>query len=119
MYEYECELESVYDGDTIVVSIDLGFDTWLHRQRVRLSGIDAPEIRSRDKDEKERGLRSRERLVSLLALRGGKPLRLVVGEYNASEKFGRILGRIFADGVDVAEVLLSESLAVPYDGGKR
>lgn len=119
MYEYECELESVYDGDTVIVSIDLGFDVWLRRQRVRLSGLDAPEIRSRDKAEKESGLLSRERLISLLALRGGKPLTLRVSEYNASEKFGRILGRIFADGVDVAEVLLTEGLAKPYDGGRR
>lgn len=119
MYEYECVLTEVYDGDTITVDIDLGFDVWLRRQRVRLAGIDAPEIRARDAEEKRMAVLARERLSAVLAQRGGRPLRLVVQEYNATEKYGRILGRVFADGVDAAQVLLAERLVKPYDGGKR
>ncbi len=54
MYEYACTVERVVDGDTIDVTLDLGFDI-LHKCRVRLYGIDTPESRTRDKDEKVRG----------------------------------------------------------------
>ena len=54
MYEYSCEVERVVDGDTIDVVLDLGFDI-LYRSRVRLYGIDTPESRTRDLDEKARG----------------------------------------------------------------
>ena len=45
MYEYRCEIVRVVDGDTIDVNIDLGFDTWIHKERIRLKGIDTPESR--------------------------------------------------------------------------
>jgi micrococcal nuclease len=54
MYEYKCEVIRVVDGDTIDVIIDCGFSI-LHKIRVRLYGIDTPESRTRDKDEKVRG----------------------------------------------------------------
>ena len=54
MYEYNCTVERVVDGDTIDVTLDLGFDI-LYKSRVRLYGIDTPESRTRDKDEKARG----------------------------------------------------------------
>ena len=54
MYEYKCEVTRVVDGDTIDVILDLGFKI-LHKARVRLFGIDTPESRTRDKDEKVRG----------------------------------------------------------------
>ncbi len=54
MYEYNCTVERVVDGDTIDVVLDLGFDI-LYKSRVRLYGIDTPESRTRDKDEKARG----------------------------------------------------------------
>ena len=54
MYEYKCEVTRVVDGDTIDVIADLGFSI-LHKCRVRLFGIDTPESRTRDLDEKVRG----------------------------------------------------------------
>ena len=54
MYEYNCTVERVFDGDTIDVVLDLGFDI-LYKSRVRLFGIDTPESRTRDLDEKARG----------------------------------------------------------------
>ena len=65
MYHYKAKLVRVIDGDTIDVDIDLGFDVWLKRQRVRLAGIDAPESRTRNKAEKVLGLAAKARLTEL------------------------------------------------------
>ena len=56
MYEYKCEIVRVVDGDTVDVNIDLGFNTWLWKERIRLNGIDTPESRTRDPEEKKAGL---------------------------------------------------------------
>ena len=53
MYEYRCKVVRVIDGDTVDVDIDLGFGVWLHKERVRLYGIDTPESRTRDLEEKK------------------------------------------------------------------
>ena len=52
MYEYKCKIDRVVDGDTVDVDIDLGFGIWLRKERVRLYGIDTPECRTRDLEEK-------------------------------------------------------------------
>ena len=56
MYEYRCEIVKVIDGDTVDVDIDLGFGVWLRKERIRLRGIDTPESRTRDVEEKKYGL---------------------------------------------------------------
>jgi len=56
MYEYNCKIVRVVDGDTVDVDIDLGFDTWRCGERIRLYGIDTPECRTRDAEEKAAGL---------------------------------------------------------------
>ena len=56
MYEYQCRILRVIDGDTVDIDIDLGFGVWMHRERVRLHGIDTPESRTRDLEEKKFGL---------------------------------------------------------------
>ena len=53
MYEYKCKVRKIVDGDTVDVDIDLGFGVWLRKQRVRLVGIDTPESRTRDLEEKK------------------------------------------------------------------
>ena len=63
MYEYSCKLVKVIDGDTVDVDIDLGFDIILKKQRVRLAGIDTPESRTSDLDEKKYGLKSKQFLI--------------------------------------------------------
>ena len=60
MYEYNVKILKVIDGDTIDVDIDLGFGVWLHKERVRMMGIDTPESRTRDLEEKKYGLLSKE-----------------------------------------------------------
>ena len=64
-FVYRATLERVVDGDTIDVTLDLGFDVKLHKQRCRLSGIDTPESRTRDLAEKKLGLQAKERLKEL------------------------------------------------------
>ena len=56
MYEYRCRIDRVVDGDTVDVDIDLGFGVWLRKERVRMYGIDTPESRTRDLEEKKYGL---------------------------------------------------------------
>ena len=60
MYEYNCKLDRVIDGDTVDVDIDLGFNHWIHGERIRLFGIDTPESRTSDKVEKRYGLLAKE-----------------------------------------------------------
>ena len=63
MYEYKCKIRKVVDGDTVDVDIDLGFGVWLRKQRVRLVGIDTPESRTKDLEEKNYGLAAKEFLT--------------------------------------------------------
>ena len=65
MYTYKAKLDRVVDGDTVDAYIDLGFDISVHK-RIRLAGIDSPESRTRDLEEKARGLASKDRLIDLL-----------------------------------------------------
>lgn len=121
MYEYRCKLVEVYDGDTLVVDIDLGFDVWLHRQRVRIKGVDTPEIRSLSHDEKAMGVEAREFVRNLVeqeqAVYGS--LTLVVETYDATEKYGRILGDFKLTRGSLREEILAYGRGHAYDGGKR
>ena len=62
VYEYNCKIVRVVDGDTVDVDIDLGFGIWMHKERVRLHGIDTPESRTRDLEEKKYGLLAKEQI---------------------------------------------------------
>ena len=66
MFEYKCKLVKVVDGDTVDVDIDLGFGVWLQKQRIRLYGIDTPESRTSDAEEKIYGLAAKERMQKWL-----------------------------------------------------
>ena len=63
MYEYRINVVKIIDGDTVDVDIDLGFGVWLKKQRIRLHGIDTPESRTRDLDEKRYGLMAKKFLT--------------------------------------------------------
>ena len=113
MYQYKAVLVRVIDGDTIDVDIDLGFDVWLKKQRVRLAGIDAPESRTRNKAEKVLGLAAKSRLTELCSAE----MQL---ESLGTGKFGRILGiPKTADGTSICQILIAEGHAVEYQGGKK
>ena len=66
MYEYKCRIDRVIDGDTVDVDIDLGFGVWLLKERVRMYGIDTPESRTRDLEEKKYGLAAKAFVLAFL-----------------------------------------------------
>ena len=88
MYEYRCTVVKIIDGDTVDVDIDLGFGIWMHKERIRLLGIDTPESRTRDKEEKKYGLAAKKYLTEMLNDEGGIVLKT---KKDAEGKFGRIL----------------------------
>ena len=88
----------VVDGDTIDVRIDMGFDI-KYKSRVRLFGIDTPESRTRDLEEKKLGLLSKKYLKDKLA--GGKKLTIKTHKGEQTGKFGRILGEVFISGKNI------------------
>ena len=112
-FVYQAELERVVDGDTVDVTLDLGFDVKLHKQRVRLHGIDTPESRTRNLAEKKLALAAKERLKELC-----------VGRFKVKSlgkgKYGRVLGIPYTeDGQDICQLLIDEGHAVEYYGGKK
>ena len=126
MYEYKAVVDRVVDGDTIDVTIDLGFSVW-KKIRVRMEGINTPESRTRDLEEKKRGLAAKDRLKSILEFNNNKCILKVSGV----GKYGRALATVLVeslsplngeDGVtliDVNKQLIEEGHAVEYWGGKR
>ena len=122
MYTYKIKLDRVIDGDTVDANIDLGFDVSV-KKRIRLQGINAPESRTRDLEEKARGLAAKDRVKQLLE--GANEIQL---QSHGVGKYGRCLGELFVDRVDgqekmtlesINELLIKEGHAVEYHGGKR
>jgi micrococcal nuclease len=120
-------LEKVVDGDTIDVTIDLGFDVCT-RQRVRLLGIDTPESRTSDSEEKKYGLLSKEKLKEwcMKAVASEKDdieIELRCPEKDSRGKFGRILAEVWvSEGgqwTNVNKWLCDEGYAVPYSGQNK
>jgi micrococcal nuclease len=115
MYTYKAKLIRIIDGDTIDAEIDLGFNVMI-RQRIRLYGIDTPESRTTDLQEKEKGLAAKQRLTELL------PREFIVETIlNKRGKFGRILGILHAEDesgqrVNINETLVKEGHAKEYFG---
>ena len=117
MYEYKAKLMRVVDGDTIDAEIDLGFNIFI-KERIRFAGIDTPESRTRNKHEKSWGMAAKCRVIDLL--NGDNSEFVLTTKIQKKGKFGRILGSIVLnDGTEVSEVLLSEKLAIPYEGGNK
>ena len=120
MYEYRATLLKVVDGDTIDVSIDCGFGIVLSNQRIRLYGIDTPESRTRDLEEKKFGKLAgnflRENLPSTFTLRT---------KLDGKGKFGRILGELvtyypeYDREVSLNKVMIDKHLAVAYHGQSK
>ena len=124
MYEYKIKtIDHIVDGDTFDCTVDLGFNI-SHKIRVRMYGINTPESRTRDLEEKARGLASKKRLIELLEQYEGD----LILQTNKKGKYGRYLGTVFADenagdvcGVreNINRQLIEEGFAVEYFGGKR
>ena len=109
------KVTKIVDGDTIDVMLDLGFDI-KYKSRVRLFGIDTPESRTRDKVEKKYGLMAKKFLQENL-----KKGKLVIKTHKGSEtgKFGRILGQIYVNCVNINQLMCSKYHAVEYYGQSK
>jgi micrococcal nuclease len=117
MYEYHIKkVTKVVDGDTIDVDIDLGFDISFS-SRVRLAGIDTPESRTKDAYEKKLGLESKEWLKK--ALDNGTKVVIKTEKINSTEKFGRVLGWLFVDDVNLNLAMIDQGYAWSYMGDTK
>ena len=115
---YDCILDRVIDGDTIVVDIHLGFGIWMKDQHLRIVGIDTPESRTSDKVEEIFGELSKARVKELLSI--SREHRIVIDAKNDRDKYGRILGDvILADNNLISSILIREHLAVHYYGKSK
>ena len=110
------KVTKVVDGDTIDVIIDLGFDI-MYKSRVRLFGIDTPESRTRDLVEKKYGLMSKDFLKD--ALKNADKIVIKTHKGEETGKFGRILGEIFCDNVNVNQQMCDVGHAVAYYGQSK
>jgi len=121
-YIYRGKLERVVDGDTIDALIDVGFDIWI-KKRIRYSGIDTWESRTRDLDEKKKGLAAKARNQELLKEISSKSGYFRLKSHGVG-KYGRVLGEIFIEDSDgkqwnINKTLITEGHAYVYDGGKK
>lgn len=116
LYTYNAKLDRVVDGDTVDALVDLGFDTW-KKVRIRMMGINAPESRTRDKEEKKRGLASKKYLIDLIESNES----MFILKSHGVGKYGRCLGEIFLKDTEVSanQMMINEGHAVEYHGGKR
>jgi len=120
MYEYSCKVKRVVDGDTVDVVLNLGFDI-LYDCRVRLGGIDTPESRTRDLDEKARGKLAKSFLQECIK---GKKVVLKTRLKDSRGKFGRIIAEVWAEFEkgsmrNVNELMIKECHAVKYNAENK
>jgi len=111
MYKYYITVLRVIDGDTIDAMVDLGFDIWI-KKRIRFLGIDAPETRTRNAEEKKRGLLATERVREVLRENEMKAELISHGV----GKFGRVLGviKVKSSKDSLNDLLVAEGLAEIY-----
>ena len=104
LYHYRSIVTGVYDGDTITVDIDLGLNLWVRSRKVRLYGIDTPEIRGEERPE---GLKVRDWLRERILNK-----TIILKTYrDKSGKYGRLLGSVWLDGENLNEVMVELGLA--------
>ena len=116
------EINRVLDGDTIDVTIDLGFDLY-KKERVRVAGVDTPEKRTRDLEEKELGIDATNWLKDKLegAIAGDDDLVIRTELVGGVGKYGRLLGWLYIGdaAVSLNEAMITEGYAWAYDGGTK
>ena len=127
MYDYRAKILRVVDGDTVDVDIDLGFGVWMHKERVRMMGIDTPESRTRDKVEKKFGLASKEYVKAYLPIGSMQVLKTEIDKSGEDKKgkFGRILGDFLVYDSEqdaqrkLTEIMIDQGYGVAYFGGSK
>ena len=122
MFEYQCTIVKIIDGDTVDVDIDLGFGVWLKKQRIRFYGIDTPESRTRDLEEKKYGLVAKAFVETHLPVGSIRTLTTVKDK---TGKYGRILGKFkafdsYTDAwVNLNQWMIIKHLGVEYKGQSK
>ena len=125
MFRYKCKIVKIIDGDTVDVDIDLGFGIWIRNERVRIHGIDTPESRTRDKEEKKFGLLAKKFVQDVLKVGSMQTLVTEKAGDEAKGKFGRILGKfeVYDGATDrtmfLGDIMIRENHAVPYHGQSK
>ena len=116
-FGYSCKLDRVVDGDTCDALIDLGFNTFV-KKRIRFYGVDTWESRTRNLEEKKKGLAAKEYVKDLLENSDGGKFSIIS---HGVGKYGRVLGELFVKGHEksVNELLKENGHAYEYDGGKK
>ena len=116
------EINRVLDGDTIDVTIDLGFDLY-KKERVRVAGVDTPEKRTRDLEEKALGIDATNWLKKKLedTIAGEDELSIRTELVGGMGKYGRLLGWLYIgeDLISLNELMIDEGYAWEYDGGTK
>jgi endonuclease YncB( thermonuclease family) len=116
------KINKVVDGDTIDVTLDLGFSL-TKKERVRIAGVDTPEKRTRDKEEKILGIDATNWMKEKLTetIKGDEELTIRTELKGGMGKYGRLLGWLYVGDVDVSlnEQMISEGYAWEYDGGTK
>lgn len=117
LYFYKAKIVDVYDGDSVTADIDLGFYVWVHEEKLRLYGIDAPEVKGH---EREIGLLSRDFLRSKIL---NKEVLIqtirATDDRDKKEKWGRFLAVVWLDGMNINDLLVKEGYAIHKDYEKR
>ena len=121
-YIYRAKLDRVVDGDTVDALIDVGFDIWF-KKRIRFKGVDTWESRTRNLEEKKKGLAAKARTKELLEKVSSKSGYFRIKSYGLG-KYGRVLADVFIMDKDgkqwnINKTLISEGHAYVYDGGKK
>jgi len=116
-HNYSAKLVRVVDGDTCDALIDLGFDTWV-KKRIRFKGVDTWESRTRNKEEKVKGLAAKAYTKDLLE--NSDEGKFVLKSYGVG-KYGRVLAELYVKGHEqsVNQLLIENGHAYEYDGGKK
>ena len=112
-YNYLVDNIQVYDGDTIRADIDLGFGIWARNQKLRLAGINTPELNSKDPQEKVKAYEVRDYIRDLLKNNDQTAVRTI---HDKKGKYGRWLAILFIDGININEMLIELGMAKTYQG---
>jgi micrococcal nuclease len=122
MHEYRCTIRRVVDGDTVDVNIDLGFGIWVRNERVRLYGIDTPESRTRDLEEKKCGIYAKQCVEAFMPVDSNQTLKTYKDKVG---KFGRVLGEFVVYDPEqdrqttINEYMIRNKIGVAYSGKSK
>lgn len=115
VYNYKAEVLDVYDADTMTLRVDLGMNVFV-KEKVRLFGIDTPELRTKDLDEKRAGYEARDYVRNIIL---GKVITIKTHKNDKKGKFGRYLVEVMIGSDNLNQLLIDNKHAIAYFGDKK